>query len=128
MDGVVQEAIKKGYVTTHWGRRRYIPAIYEKNRVLHEEAKRVAINTVAQGTAAEIVKKGMIALQSRLSQEYPEAQMLLQIHDELLISAPEHHIEGVTAALRQELERVVEWDVPLVVTTRMGSNWAEVSK
>lgn len=128
MDKIVAETEHSGYVTTHWGRRRYIPAIHEKNRVLYEEAKRIAINTVAQGTAAEIVKKGMITLYKRLTQEYPEAQILLQIHDELLISAPEGQINQVEQLLKQELEKVVEWDVPLVVTTRTGSNWAEVSK
>lgn len=128
MDTIISETEQKGYVTTYWGRRRYVPAIYEKNRVLYEEAKRIAINTVAQGTAAEIVKKGMIALSKRFKKEFPEAQMLLQIHDELLISAPEGQIKHVESALKQELERVVEWDVPLVVTTRIGNNWAEVSK
>lgn len=126
MDGVVASAERDGYVTTLWGRRRYVPAIYEKNRVLYEEAKRIAINTVAQGTAAEIMKKGMIALSSCMKQA--DAQMLLQIHDELLISAPKSDIQQLEGAARNELERVVNWDVPLVVTTRIGSNWAEVSK
>jgi DNA polymerase I len=128
MDTVVEEVEQKGYVTTHWGRRRYIPAIYEKNRVLYEEAKRVAINTVAQGTAAEIMKQGMIALAARLKAAYPEVQMLLQIHDELLISAPEGQSEQVEALMKETLEGVVDWDVPLVVTTRWASDWAKVSK
>jgi len=128
MDSVVEGAERDGYVTTLWGRRRYVPAIYEKNRMLYEEAKRIAINTVAQGTAAEIVKKGMIALSARLKEEFPEAQMLLQIHDELLISAPEEQSERVEATLKQVLENVVDWDVPLVVTTRIGTDWAQVSK
>lgn len=128
MDSVVAGAERDGYVTTLWGRRRYVPAIHEKNRMLYEEAKRVAINTVAQGTAAEIMKKGMISLSSRIKNEFPNAHMLLQIHDELLITAPEYEIEKIKASIKQELEGVVDWNVPLVVTTRTGSNWAEVSK
>ena len=128
MDNVVKETEEKGYVTTLMGRRRYIPAIYEKNRVLYEEAKRIAINTVAQGTAAEIMKMGMIALHEKLQEQFPAAQFLLQIHDELLISAPEADITSVESLARETLENVVQWKVPLVVTTRTGSNWAEVSK
>ncbi len=128
MEAVVKGAEEQGYVTTHWGRRRYVPAIYEKNRVLYEEAKRVAINTVAQGTAAEIMKQGMIALAERLKAAYPDVQMLLQIHDELLISAPEGQSEQVEALMKETLEGVVDWDVPLVVTTRRASDWAKVSK
>jgi DNA polymerase-1 len=66
---VVKETEQKGYVTTYWGRKRYIPGIYEKNQVLYQEARRVAINTVAQGTAAEITKRGMVALHQRFHQE-----------------------------------------------------------
>ncbi len=128
MDKVVEEAYEKGYVTTLWGRRRYIPAIYEKNRVLYEEAKRIAINTIAQGTAAEIMKQGMIELERKLAEQYPEAELLLQIHDELLISAPKVHVEAIEPIARQTLENVVNWNVPLVVTSRVGANWAEVSK
>ncbi len=128
MDKIVSDAERDGYVTTHWGRRRYVPAIYEKNRVLYEEAKRIAINTVAQGTAAEIMKQGMIQLEQRLKQEFPQSQMLLQIHDELLISAPKEVSTQVEALAKDTLERIVDWNVPLVVTTRIGKDWAQVSK
>ena len=62
MEKIIVSAQDKGYVQTHWGRRRYVPNIYEKNRALYEEARRVAINSVVQGTAAEIMKQGMINL------------------------------------------------------------------
>lgn len=128
MDHIVQETEKTGYVTTHWGRRRYIPGIYEKNQVLYEEAKRVAINTVAQGTAAEIMKKGMITLHKRFAQEGHRAHILLQIHDELLIAVPQESREHVERVIKESLEGVVNWDVPLVATIRHGTDWKEVSK
>ncbi len=126
MDTIIKEAEEKGYVTTYWGRRRYIPAIYEKNRVLYEEAKRIAVNTVAQGTAAEIVKQGMIALALKLEKE--GAAILLQIHDELLIEVPSAKTADIERVVKQTLESVTNWNVPLEATIKTGANWQEVSK
>ena len=128
MDTVIVGLEERGYVTTLGGRRRYIPAIYEKNRILHEEAKRIAINTVAQGTAAEIMKKGMIQLRERFKKELPEAQMLLQIHDELLIQAPKEQVEKAAQIAKETLEGIEKWNVPLEASIRSGFNWREVSK
>ncbi len=126
MHSIVQQAELKGYVTTYWGRRRYIPAIYEKNRVLYEEAKRVAVNTVAQGTAAEIVKQGMIALDKKLKKE--GAAILLQIHDELLIEAPIAKTVEIEKIIKETLEGITSWNVPLEATIKSGATWKEVSK
>lgn len=128
MESVIEETKKHGYVETLWGRRRYIPAIYEKNKPLYEEARRVAINTKAQGTAAELMKRGMLALDKALKANNVHAHMLLQIHDELLISVPESEKNVIEALAKKELESVVEWQVPLVVTTRFGANWKDVTK
>jgi DNA polymerase I len=134
MESVIEETKKHGYVQTLWGRRRYIPAIYEKNRTLYEEARRVAINTKAQGTAAEIMKLGMLALDMKFAEKNLKSYMLLQIHDELLISVPEKEREMVEPMVKEALESVVnqwsavKWDVPLVVTTRFGVNWKDVTK
>ena len=128
MDSVIEKTKKTGYVTTYWGRRRYIPGIYEKNQVLYQEAKRIAINTVAQGTAAEIMKQGMIALHDRFEKECIDAQILLQIHDELIIAASLQKIEHIENVVKEALENVVNWDVPLVVTIRHGADWKAVSK
>jgi len=128
MDKVVTLAQEKGYVETYWGRRRYVPNIYEKNHTLYEEARRVAINTIAQGTAADIMKKGMIDLAAAFKQRKLEAQILLQIHDELLISVAEKDQQEVMALTKQVLESVVEWNVPLVVSTTSGSDWKTVTK
>lgn len=128
MESTVEFAKRKGYVETFWKRRRYIPNIYEKNKHLYEEARRVAINTVAQGTAADIMKLGMIALDKKLKEENLDAQILLQIHDELLISANKNYIESVSNCVTTALESVVHWKIPLLVTVRSGSTWKEVSK
>ncbi len=128
MDSVVEQTKEKGYVTTLYGRRRYIPAIYESNRSLYQEAVRIAVNTRVQGTAAEIMKIGMIKLVDLFKQHKVPAHMLLQIHDELLISTPKEQQEEVQMLTRQVLEAVVDWNVPLSVTTRSGTTWKEVTK
>lgn len=128
MKSIIDFAKVNGYVKTHWGRRRYIPNIHERNQTLYDEACRIAINTVAQGTAAEIIKQGMIKLESQLRAEKIDAQILLQIHDELLISTSWEQQERVCNMVQSILERIVDWDVPLVVTTRIGNDWKEVSK
>lgn len=128
METVIEETKKNGYVTTLWGKRRYVPGIYERNKSLYELARRIAINTKAQGTAAEIMKFGMINLDNAFVQHKLGAQILLQIHDELLIQVPEHELEKTEHLVKQVLESVVTWQVPLVVTTRHGRDWKEVTK
>lgn len=128
MQGIIDFAHANGYVQTHWGRRRYLPNIYEKNQSLYDEACRIAVNTVAQGTAAEIIKQGMITLKQQFEEKNIDAQMLLQIHDELLISAHWEQQEQARNVVQAVLEKIVDWDVPLVVTTRVGNDWKEVSK
>jgi len=128
MEKIVEETKKNGYVTTYWGKRRYIPAIYEKNRSLYEEARRIAINTVAQGTAAEIMKLGMINITKMIAQEKLDAYIVLQIHDELLLSVAQGQADKAQALITDILEHVVDWPVALEVKTRQGVNWAQVSK
>ncbi|MGC2310052.1 MAG: DNA polymerase I [Candidatus Babeliaceae bacterium] len=128
MDQVIEETNQFGYVTTYWGRRRYISGIYEKNKSLYEAARRIAINTKAQGTAAELMKKGMIDLYAQLQQQNLHTKLVLQIHDELLLAVPENEIERVQKLVAQTLEHVVQWNIPLVITTRIGHDWHEVTK
>lgn len=127
MDGVIEQTKKDGYVTTLGGRRRYIPGIYEKNKVLYDEACRIAINTIAQGTAADIMKWGMISVQRALDEKKLDARILLQIHDELLIEVAHHQMEEVQKLVKQSLEEIVVWEIPLKVATSYGLNWDEVS-
>lgn len=127
MSSIVEYAKKHGYVETFWGRRRYIPAIYEKNRSMYEEACRMAVNTVAQGTAAEIMKLGMIAVRNVLKEQFPTSCIVLQIHDELIVSAPQADAAAVELLVKKVLESVVDWDVPLEVSTCRGADWKEVT-
>lgn len=128
MEKVIEETKQHGYVTTYWGRRRYIPGIYEENKTLYDLAKRTAINTKAQGTAAEIMKIGMIRLHDTLQKKEIDAKILLQIHDELLLSVAQSHVEHAQKLTKEILESVVDWNVPLVISTHSGINWHEVSK
>ena len=128
METVINEVMAHGYVSTLWGRRRYIPTIFEKNRVLHEEAKRLAVNTKAQGTAADIMKLGMINIAKEFKTQQLDAAIVLQIHDEILVTAAQDSAEHVGRLVTQKLESVVDWDVPLKVTTRIGNSWKEVTK
>jgi len=128
MEYVVQEVVRTGYTKTLYGRRRYLPGIYEKNKNLYELAKRMAINTPVQGTAAEITKLGMIQFYKQSIEQGLEAKILLQIHDELLISCPDHEIEKAEKLLKSCLENVVTFKIPLQVSIRTGKNWAEVTK
>jgi len=128
MKSIIEKTKQLGYVETLWGRKRYIPTIYEKNRTLYEEACRIAINTVAQGTAAEIMKLGMLAVHKKLAIDYSQASILLQIHDELIISAPQEIVGEVEKLVKNTLESVVEWNVPLVVMTHSGADWKEITK
>lgn len=128
METVEEEAKQYGFVRTWQGRRRYIPGIYQDNKTLYEEARRVAINTKAQGTAADIMKIGMIRLHNALQENEIDAQLLLQIHDELLISVRYDQKAVAEQLVKNILEQVTDWNIPLKVTTRCGYNWREVSK
>ena len=127
MDIIIENTKKTGFVETLSGRRRYFPEILEKNKILFETAKRSAINTVAQGTAAEIVKKGMLDLAKTIKTKKIDANILLQIHDELLIEVAETQAEEMQKILKNILESVVNWPLPLRVSIMQGKNWAEVS-
>ena len=129
MSSVIAFAKEHGYVHTFWGRKRQIPNIYEKNKNLYEEACRVAINTIAQGTAADIVKQGMILLHEQLEQFNGKAKLILQIHDEVILTVAEELAEPVQALVKKVLEQVTpDWNVPLEVSLRSGDSWLAVTK
>ena len=128
MDKTVEFAKQHGYVQTLFGRKRYVPGIYEKNKNLYELAKRIAINSVVQGTAAELMKLGMIQLQKNLQAAGVDAKILLQIHDELILQVAQDQIDQVTQITKKSLETVVDWQTPLTVQTQSGKNWHEITK
>jgi len=128
MEKTVQDAVKNGYVETLFGRRRIIKEIQEQNRTLFESGKRMAINTPVQGTQAELMKLAMIRLHSELCSKGLESRMVLQIHDELILEMPLKEVEIVEGIVKKCMEEVVSWEVPLHVSTRIGRDWAEITK
>ncbi len=122
---VEEEAKEKGYVTTLSGRRRYLPDINSKNENLASQARRMAINTVIQGSAADIIKMAMIEIYHHGSLREKHTSLLLQIHDELLFEVPAPRAPEVGEEIAEIMSRVLSLEVPLVVDWGYGKNWAE---
>jgi DNA polymerase-1 len=124
-DAAIAAAREKGYVTTLFQRRRYLPDIEHKNRMIRAESERMAINTPIQGTAADLIKKAMIRIHERLGEEKLKSRLLLQVHDELLFEVVEEELSQVSALVKEEMEGVHRLDVPLKVDIKTGRNWEE---
>ena len=125
LDGVVDQATQNGYAETMFGRKRHIPELKVRNRQQRAFGERTAMNHPMQGSAADIIKIAMRQVEERLRAEYPEAHLMVQVHDELDLSVPKDQVEGVSVLLKDVMEHVVELKVPLVVDVEHGSNWAE---
>lgn len=123
MEETVQEAKQVGYVTTFMNRRRYLPELTSRNFNRRNAAERTAMNTPIQGSAADVIKKAMIDLENRLAEENLEAKMLLQVHDELILEAPEEEVEQLKEVVASVMEQTVKLDVPLKVDYSYGSTW-----
>ncbi len=121
----IETAVKKGYVTTLFNRRRYLPDISHNNSRIRSEAERMAVNTPIQGTAADLIKKAMIQIHNRLAEERFQSKMLLQVHDELVLEVPEEEVERLISMIREEMEGVYPLRVPLKVDVNKGLNWDE---
>ncbi len=124
MDGVVEQARKAGYVSTLWGRRRWIPEIKSSSFNTRSFGERVALNAPIQGTAADIIKLAMIRVRNRLKEEHFEGKLVLQVHDELIVECPEGEAEAVCRLVEEE-EGVAALAVPLLAETNAGKTWAE---
>lgn len=125
MDGMVLEARRKGYTTTLFKRRRYLPELRSDNFRIRQMGERMALNAPVQGTAADIIKKAMISLSSQLRAVSPGCSLLLQIHDELVIETPEEDLSDVASLTLEVMEGVAELAVPLKVDVASGKNLAE---
>ena len=125
MTRVVEQAKADGYVTTLFGRRRDLPELKSSNFNLRSFGERVALNMPIQGTAADIIKAAMVRVDARMRAEGLEAQLLLQVHDELIVECPAEEAETVKAILVDEMEHVVDYRVPLLVDAKIGASWAE---
>lgn len=123
LDQQVEMARQQGYVETLDGRRRYVPEITAKNWNVRQFGERIAQNTPIQGTAADLIKKAMIRIQSRLEEDFPDVKLLLQVHDELLLEVPEDGVEPLAEVVTEEMEGALELDVPLAVDSGIGKSW-----
>ena len=121
----VDFARDNGYVTTVLGRRRYLKDIYSQNAVVRGAAERNAVNAPIQGSAADIIKLAMIAIQNKLDKGSWQSKMLLQVHDELVFDVPKEEIETLQTMIKNEMENAFSLDVPLMVDIGIGSNWLE---
>jgi len=122
IEGTLEEARRTGFVRTMFGRRRYVPDLASKNRVLSSSAERVAVNAPIQGSAADLMKLAMIRVSRRL--KGTGAMLILQVHDELVLEAPEAEAGRAAAIVREEMENAHPLSVPLQVDVSRGSDWA----
>ena len=125
MDGVVEQGKRQGYVSTLYGRRRWLPELKSSNFNTRSFGERVALNMPIQGTAADIIKLAMIRVEQRLAAEGLQAQLVLQVHDELIVECPEAEADTVAKLLTQEMEGVAQLSVPLTAEAKVGRTWAE---
>ena len=127
LESVVEQARRDGYTETMFGRRRYLPDLTSDNRQRREMAERAALNAPIQGSAADIVKKAMIDVDSALREQALTSRILLQIHDELLIEVAPGEAEAVESLLKEQMGGAAELSVPLDVAVGRGRTWREAA-
>lgn len=125
MDEVVDQCKKDGYVTTILNRRRYIPEINSRNFIMKNLGKRLAMNTPIQGSAADVIKMAMVRVYKRLKESNLKSQLILQVHDELIIEATDDELETIKTLLREEMEKAIDLSVPMKVDLSFGNSWYE---
>lgn len=123
MKNVVERAKQDGYVETMFGRRRYLPELTSGKHMLRAFGERVARNMPIQGTAADIIKIAMVKVNDRIKKEGLKARLILQVHDELIVEAPQDESEIVAKLLQEEMENAVSLDVPLTADAAIGKTW-----
>jgi DNA polymerase-1 len=123
IDGTIATAEERGFVTTLMGRRRNIPELRSNQRQRRLLGERLAVNTVIQGTAADIIKLAMVRTHRALAEASLDTQLVLQIHDELLFEGPEGEIEGASEIARREMVAAFDLDPPLAVEVGVGADW-----
>jgi len=121
----IEQAARDGYVTTLLGRRRPVPEIRASNRQTRSLGERLAVNSVMQGTAADVIKAAMVAIHRRLREEGRAARLVLQVHDELLLEVPETEVSAIKSLVREEMCRAYPLDPPLEVDVGVGEDWNE---
>ena len=125
MKQVVEDARNCGYTQTLYGRRRYIPELKHSNFNVRQGAERMTLNTPIQGTAADLIKLAMIRVDAALQEKFPEAKLILQVHDELIVECPEEKASEVAKLVSAEMEQVAMLNVPLTAEAKIGKSWFE---
>lgn len=125
MTDTIARAKDEGFVTTIFGRRRYIDELKAKNRNLVAFGERCAMNTPIQGSAADIIKIAMVNVYKALEKDCPDSRLVMQVHDELIVEAPYSDVEKVKEILKREMENAVELSVPLIAEVKCGKSWYE---
>lgn len=128
MNRVVELAKERGYAETLFGRRRYLPELTSSNFNLRSFGERVAMNMPIQGTAADIIKIAMIRVAERLTREKMQAQLILQVHDELIVEAPEEEAEAAAKLLTEEMQNAVSLSVPMLAEAKIGNTWYDAKE
>lgn len=125
MERTREQAREQGYVETLFGRRLYLPNIKARNQQVRAAAERTAINAPMQGTAADIIKRAMLAVDAWIREQSPALQLLMQVHDELVFEVQPDSLDAVSETVKTLMEGAAELDVPLVVDVGVGDNWDE---
>jgi DNA polymerase-1 len=125
MKRVVSEARDAGFTQTMFGRRRYIPELKSSNFNIRQGAERIALNTPIQGSAADLIKLAMIRVDSSLAEKYPEAKLILQVHDELIVECPKDIADAVSNLVSEQMQQVATLLVPLLAEAKWGNSWYE---
>ncbi len=128
MDSAIRQCEEKGFVTTLLNRRRYIPEINSPNESMKQFAQRQAINTPVQGSAADLMKLAMIDIHRELKTRKLESQILITVHDELVLDVPNKEKNEIVGLLRERMEHPLELSVPIKVSVKAGTNWLETKE
>ena len=133
MSRIKEQAKQDGFVQTVYGRKRWLPELKSKNTNIRKLGERMALNTPIQGTAADIIKLAMIHVYERLQKDVPDARLILQVHDELIVEVPQAHAMQAARVLGEEMQHVIqntlpeqqqaEFPVPLTADVSMGESW-----
>ncbi len=125
MRQVVEDARNCGYTQTLYGRRRQIPELKSSNFNIRQGAERMALNTPIQGTAADLIKLAMIRVHKALSEKFPSAKLILQVHDELIVECPEELAQQVAELVSRQMQQVAQLKIPLLAEAKWGKSWYE---
>lgn len=128
MERVVEQARKDGFVSTMFGRKRYIPELQSRNKIVEKLGERIAMNSPLQGTESDIIKIAMINIYEKFKENNLQSKLILQIHDELIVEAKDSEKDIVCKILKEQMENVVELKVPLTVNLSYGKSWFDLDK